>query len=72
MIDQALRCSAIGSPATVRRGSTRFIARTGADELIMTSQIFDHAARLRSFEIASEVRSARQRADTGQTGQTRV
>ena len=34
------------------------IARTGADELILASQIFDHTARLRSFEIASEVRVA--------------
>jgi hypothetical protein len=30
-----------------------FIERTGADELMITAQIFDHAARLRSFEIAS-------------------
>ena len=33
-----------------------FIERTGADELMITSQIFDHAARLRSFEIAAEAR----------------
>ena len=31
-----------------------FIERTGADELMITSQIFDHAARLRSYEIAAE------------------
>ncbi len=31
-------------------------AQTGADELMLTAQIFDHAARLRSFEIAAEVR----------------
>jgi hypothetical protein len=30
------------------------VNRTGADELMLTSQIFDHGARLRSFEIAAE------------------
>ncbi|MGF2482020.1 LLM class flavin-dependent oxidoreductase, partial [Ralstonia pseudosolanacearum] len=46
---------AIGSPHTVRDALASFIARTGADEIMVTSQIFDHAARLRSFEIAAEV-----------------
>jgi hypothetical protein len=40
----------------VRRGLEAFIARTGADEIMVTSQIFDHAARLRSFEITAEAR----------------
>ena len=51
MIAQALSCCAVGSPDTVRRGMEAFITRTGADELIVTSQIFDHSARLRSYEI---------------------
>jgi luciferase family oxidoreductase group 1 len=51
MIAQALSCAAVGSRDTVRRGLASFIARTAADEVIITSQIFDHAARLRSFEI---------------------
>jgi luciferase family oxidoreductase group 1 len=55
MIAQALSCSAIGSPETVRRGIEAFVHRTGADELIVTSQIFDHAARLRSYEIVAEI-----------------
>jgi len=55
MLDQALSCSAIGSAETVRRGLEAFIARTAADELIVTSQIYDHAARLRSYEIAAAV-----------------
>jgi len=54
MIDQALRCSIVGSPETVREGLKAFAARTGADELIVTAQIFDHAARLRSFEITAD------------------
>ncbi|MDO9449794.1 MAG: LLM class flavin-dependent oxidoreductase [Rugosibacter sp.] len=56
MLEEALSCSAIGSPASVRAAMTEFIERTGADELIITCQIFDHAARLRSYEIAAEVR----------------
>jgi luciferase family oxidoreductase group 1 len=48
--------SVVGSPETVRRGLERVIAETGVDEVMVTAQIFDHAARLRSFEIVSEVR----------------
>ena len=57
MIAQALSCRGVGSADTVRRELTAFVARTGADELVVTSQIFDHAARLRSYEILKEVRS---------------
>src|SRR5262245_11863393 len=52
MIDHALSCSAIGSAETVRRWLDDFVSRTAADELIVASQTFDHAARLRSFEVA--------------------
>jgi len=55
MLEQALACSAVGSPDTVRRGVEAFAARTGADELIVTSQIYDHASRVRSYEILAEV-----------------
>jgi alkanesulfonate monooxygenase SsuD/methylene tetrahydromethanopterin reductase-like flavin-dependent oxidoreductase (luciferase family) len=58
MLDQVLSCAAIGSPATVRREIEAFLARTGADELIIASMIFDHAARLRSYEITAQVRDA--------------
>jgi luciferase family oxidoreductase group 1 len=54
MIAQALSSSAIGSPDTVTREMDAFVRRTGADELIVTSQIFDHAARLRSYEIVAD------------------
>ena len=40
-----------GGPDAVRRGLAEFVSRTGADELMVTAQIFDHAARRRSFEI---------------------
>ena len=55
MADRALSCSAAGSPETVRRGLADFVARHRPDELILTGQIHDHAARLRSFEIAAEL-----------------
>ena len=54
MLDQALSCAIIGSPSTVRSGLDAFIRRTGADELMVTAQIFDHTARLQSFEILAE------------------
>ncbi len=53
MLDQVLSCSAVGGPEKVAEGIDAFIVRTGADELMITSQIYDHQARLRSFEIAS-------------------
>jgi luciferase family oxidoreductase group 1 len=58
MLDQVLACSAIGSPATVARELQAFIAATGADELMITSQIFDHEARLRSYAITAGARAA--------------
>jgi luciferase family oxidoreductase group 1 len=62
MLASALSCSVVGAPETVRRGVAAFIAETGADEIMITAQIFDHAARLRSFEIAAEIRTALGRA----------
>jgi luciferase family oxidoreductase group 1 len=53
LLNSVLSCSAIGSPTTVRSAIDAFIVRTGADELIITSQIFEHSKRLRSFEIAA-------------------
>jgi luciferase family oxidoreductase group 1 len=55
MLESVLSCSAIGGPDTVKRALDAFIARTGADELMVTSQIFDHQARLRSYEITAQV-----------------
>jgi luciferase family oxidoreductase group 1 len=55
MLDEVLACSAIGSPATVRQQLEDFVARTGADEIIIASMIYDHQARLRSYEIAAEL-----------------
>lgn len=56
-VEQALASSVIGTADTVERGLKAIIADTQADELMLTAQIYDHAARLRSFEIAAELRS---------------
>ena len=57
LLEQVLSCAAIGSRDTVKNGLKAFIEQTGADELMITSQIFDHAARLRSYEITAELRA---------------
>ena len=57
-MSRSLACSVIGDPDTIRAGLLSVIGQTGADELILTAQIYDHAARLRSFEIAAQVRDA--------------
>jgi luciferase family oxidoreductase group 1 len=54
-IGQAFREAIVGSPSTVKKGVENFVARTGIDEMMVTAAIFDHGARLRSFEIVSEV-----------------
>ncbi len=54
LLGDMLSCSVVGSPETVQRGLEAFVARTGADDLMVTSQIYDHAARLRSYELAAE------------------
>jgi luciferase family oxidoreductase group 1 len=53
-IDQRTRYAAVGSPETISRRFQEFLAQTHADEIIVTGQIYDHTARLRSFEIAAE------------------
>jgi alkanesulfonate monooxygenase SsuD/methylene tetrahydromethanopterin reductase-like flavin-dependent oxidoreductase (luciferase family) len=46
--------AAIGSPDTVQQKLARFLSQTNVDELIFTSDLYDHRDRLRSFEIAAE------------------
>ena len=54
ILDHVLQCSAVGSPATVARGIAAFIERTGADELMIGSAIYDHQARRRSLTLTAE------------------
>jgi luciferase family oxidoreductase group 1 len=60
-VDRALRYAVVGDPQQVARGLAAFQAHTGVDELMVTAQIFDHAARLRSFGIAAEAAAGAQR-----------
>ena len=53
-VERMTRCSVVGSPTTVRRGLQSLIEATGADELIVSSPIFDHGDRLRSYELTRE------------------
>jgi luciferase family oxidoreductase group 1 len=55
ILQQSLSCSVVGSPETVKRGLEAFIAHTSTDEIMVTGHIFDHAARLRSYEITAQV-----------------
>jgi luciferase family oxidoreductase group 1 len=57
-VDQMLLGSAVGSPETVGRRLREFHAATGANEFLFTSQIFDTAAALRSYELLAGVRDA--------------
>jgi alkanesulfonate monooxygenase SsuD/methylene tetrahydromethanopterin reductase-like flavin-dependent oxidoreductase (luciferase family) len=54
-VDRALACAAVGAAATVERGIADFVTRHRPDELMLTANVFDHAARLRSFELAAGV-----------------
>jgi luciferase family oxidoreductase group 1 len=55
-VERMTRISVVGSPASVRGGMEALIAATDADELMLTGQIYEHEARLRSFRIAAGVR----------------
>jgi len=56
VVDDALGAAIVGGPQTVRRGLDDLVARTGADELMVTANIFDHEKRKRSFEIVAQIR----------------
>jgi len=53
LVRQMLSCRVVGGPETVAKGIVDFAARTGADEIMVTGMIHDHAKRLRSYEIVS-------------------
>jgi luciferase family oxidoreductase group 1 len=60
MLAEVLACSAIGARETARLAVTSFIDRMRPDELMITAQIFDHAARLHSYEIAADIHQSLQ------------
>jgi luciferase family oxidoreductase group 1 len=56
MVSSAFREAVTGSPDAVREGIRRFLERTRVDELMITTAIYDHSARVRSYEIVAQVR----------------
>ncbi len=56
VLDESKPGTFVGAPATVKASLAQFVATTAADELIVAAQIFDHGARLRSYEITAQVR----------------
>ena len=54
VVESRLRVAVVGGPDTVRSKLAGLLQETGADELIFTSDLYDHALRLRSFEIAAD------------------
>lgn len=54
VVSRFMTYTALGDPEDVRNSLAKFQKETAADEIILTAQIFDHAARLRAFEIAAE------------------
>jgi hypothetical protein len=57
-VDRALGCAVVGAPQAIRDGVSRFIAQHRPDELLLTANIFEHAARLRSFALAMDACAA--------------
>jgi luciferase family oxidoreductase group 1 len=53
-VDSRMAVAVIGGPETVARKVSEFLRETQADELIFTSDLYDHGQRLRSFEIAAD------------------
>jgi luciferase family oxidoreductase group 1 len=53
-VDDALACAVVGAPDTVHAGIEAFVQTHRPDELMLTANIFDHAARLHSFALAIE------------------
>jgi luciferase family oxidoreductase group 1 len=58
VLAHVLSAAVVGGPAAVRDGLAAFAERTGADELMVTAQVYDHAARLRSYALAAEAAAA--------------
>jgi luciferase family oxidoreductase group 1 len=66
-MEETLSVSIVGGPKTVERELTRLVERTGAEELMVTTPVFDHAARLRSFELLMTARESLAREEVTST-----
>jgi luciferase family oxidoreductase group 1 len=57
-LEEVHSVSMVGSPQTVRQGIASFVEATRPDELMVVSHIYDHAARLRSYELVAGLRES--------------
>ncbi len=57
-VERALACTVLGNQTQVGEGMAAFVERHRPDELLLTANIFDHQARLRSFELAMQAWAA--------------
>ena len=57
MLSEMSKASVVGSAAAVHEGIDSFVKRTGADELIITCQIYEHDKRLQSYSIVADTSS---------------
>jgi len=58
LVERATKYAVVGTPQLVRERLNDFISMTQADELMVTAQIYDHAARRRSYELVADARNA--------------
>jgi alkanesulfonate monooxygenase SsuD/methylene tetrahydromethanopterin reductase-like flavin-dependent oxidoreductase (luciferase family) len=54
-VNQMLAYSFIGGPATIKKEMAAFLEKTGVDEVMATSHIYDHQARIHSYKLFSEI-----------------
>ena len=54
ILDHVLQCSAVGAPGTIARGIAAFVERTGVDEIMVASAVYDHDARKRSLALTAQ------------------
>jgi len=54
-VQRMLARAIVGSPATVKAGMQALVEETGADELIIVSDVYEHGKRLRSFELIADL-----------------
>ena len=62
-LNQVQSCSVVGSSDSIRAGIEEFVERTGADEVMITTHIFDHQARLRSLQMTADALALDARAE---------
>lgn len=61
VLEKQLSSTIIGSPATVQKKLEKFLEETRADEIMISTMVYDHTARLHSHELVAEVREGRGR-----------